>query len=397
MRRNVRFIILTRGESFAAELRPILLGLAHVKIVAEVDEPAMLAQAVHQFPADVVLVNLDPAPDAILPIIGDVAAANRELVVFAASDSTDGQLILKAMRSGVKEFLPKPIDLKALTEAIERVAADQTRTPQQGRLITMMGSAGGMGSTFLATNLAAELKGIVEGQVTVADLDYRYGQVATFLDLEPTYTVADLCGSPEELDAQVIGRALCKHTTGLQVLSRPNQLAEADNITAAACVGVLSHLVQMNDYVVVDGPTRFDIGAQSILSLSDVTFIVVQQLVPSVRNALRVVEYLRNNGFNLDRAKLLCNRTGRGNGHLSVNDVKETVGLEVFATIPEEWETTSGAINLGEPLVRHSPKSKVRLAIQEIAQRLHSADHKADEEEKDDRKQGLIGRIFAGN
>jgi hypothetical protein len=41
----------------------------------------------------------------------------------------------------------------------------------------------------------------------------------------------------------------------------------------------------------------------------------------------------------------------------------------------------------------HSPKSRVRLAIQEIAERLHAAEPQADDKEA--RKKGLIGRIFA--
>ena len=50
-----------------------------------------------------------------------------------------------------------------------------------------------------ATNLAVELAALAEGTVTLVDLDYRFGQVATFLDVEPTYTLADLCGSPKSV------------------------------------------------------------------------------------------------------------------------------------------------------------------------------------------------------
>lgn len=393
MRLDVKVIVLTQDEEFAAEIRTTLLQLDGVKVVAEVDEPALVAQAVKQFPVDLLLVNLDPSPDVLLPIIGDVVHANKHLAVIASSASTDGQLILKTMRLGVKEFLPKPIDRKGLSEAIERVAADRVETTKQGKLVTVVGTAGGVGATLIATNLAAELAALAEGQVTIVDLDYRFGQVATLLDVDPNYTVADLCSSPEALEPQIISRALSKHSSGVQVLSRPNHLAEADTITAASCMSVFSSLLQLNEYVVADGPTRFDVGSKSVLALSDVTLLVVQQLVPCVRNAVRIVEHLRENGFNLDRAKLVCNRVARATGHLSIDDVTETLGLKAFACLPDDWEAASGAINLGEPLISHSPKSKLRIAIQEIAQRLHSPEGQADE--KDARKQGLIGRIFS--
>jgi len=89
----------------------------------------------------------------------------------------------------------------------------------------------------------------------------------------------------------------------------------------------------------------------------------------------------------------VCNRIGRESAHLSTKHVSDTLGLEVFATIPDDWAAVSGAINLGEPLLTHGPKTKVRATIQEIAERLHRIDAQTDD--KDARKKGLIGRIFA--
>lgn len=394
MGQNVRFIIGNSDEHFGDSLRSMLLNLSGAKIVAEVDEPALLAQASEQFPADVLLVNLDPSPEAILPIVGDVAAAHRELAVFVTSESTDGQLVIKAMRMGIREFLPKPIDSKTLAEAAERVATTRVETSAQGKLITVVGTSGGVGATMIATNLAVELAALATGDVTVVDLDYRFGQVATFLDVDPRYTLADLCSSPEALEPQIIGRALTQHSSGVRVLCRPNHLAEADMITAAACMGVFANLTQLNEFVVADGPSRFDVSGRSVLALADITFLVVQPLVPCVRNAQRIIDSMRETGYNVDRAKLICNRTGRSGGYLSVHDVTETLGLEAYASLPDEWETASGAINLGEPLLTYGPKSKLRLTIQEIAERLHSPDSQTDD--KDARSRGLIGRIFAG-
>lgn len=392
MGQDVKFIIANSDESFGAGLRAELMKFDGVKVLAEIDEPALLGQAVEQFGVDVVLVNLDPAPEAVLPMLGEVIAAHPNLSVFASSKSAEGPLILKVMRLGCKEFLPQPIDVNALQEAIDRIARQRTEAPADGKLITIMGAAGGVGATMLATNLAVEFAAICGGSVTVADLDYRFGQLAVMLDVETKHTIADLCGSPEQLEPQVMSKALASHPSGVHVLGRPNNFAEADSITAASCVGVMTNLVKMNKYVVADGPTRFDLAAASLLAISDVNLLVVQLLVPCVRNAVRILDSLRQNGHNLERTKLVCNRVGRDSGHLSVDNIRETLGVDVFATIPDDWTTVSGAINLGEPLKEHGPNSKVRLAIRELAMQLHDPGGGADDKEK---KKGLIGRIFA--
>ncbi|UCE60832.1 MAG: hypothetical protein JSU63_03600 [Phycisphaerales bacterium] len=395
MARDVRFIVLNGEEDYAGELRSLLLRVPGVKIVAEVEEPALLGQAVKQFPVEAVLVNLDPVPDAVLPVVADVVANGSRPAIFATSSSTDGHLILKAMRMGVREFLPRPIEEKSLVEAVDKVAEQCVDSGQMGMLITVLGTSGGVGATVFATNLAAELAQIVPGRVTIVDLDYRFGQVATLLDVEPMYTVADLCNSPEQLEQQVVERALVKHDSGLHVLARPASFAQADTITAASCVGLLSSLLQFNEFVIADGPTRMDPNSKSVFDLSDMNMLVVQLLVPTIRNAVRIIDGMREDGINPERTKLICNRIGRDAANLSVDDVSTTLNIEPFASIPDEWSTVSGAINLGETLQAYSPKSKVRQAIEEIAARLYSSAGESDD--KETRKKSLLERIFANS
>ncbi len=393
MGRGVRFIILNDDERFGAELRGLLTRFDGVKIVAEVDQPALLRQTVENIPAEVLLVHLDPNPDLVLPVAGDIAADLPHLPVFAVSESTDGQLILNAMRKGVREFLTKPIDTDTFAEALDKIASGTGPAAPQGKLVTVLGASGGAGATMLATNLACELAELNGGRVSLIDLDYRFGQVATFLDLEPTYTLADLCGSVEQTDQQMIERALVKHDCGVRVLSRPATFTQAESITAADCVGVLSTLTQISDYVVVDGPIRFDPHAQSVLDLADANLLIVQLLVPSVRNAVRILDGMREAGYNLERTKLVCNRVGKESSHLSPRDVMGTVNFRSCSIVPDDWEAVGGAINLGMPLSAHCPKNKVRLAIRELAEQLHSPQEEVDD--KNGAKKGLMGRIFA--
>src|SRR6185295_6547097 len=104
-----------------------------------------------------------------------------ELPVIALSDNTDGNQVLRAMRAGIKEYLLKPLTPGELDEALKRSLVSKEREKQPGKLISVMGSAGGVGASMLAVNLAVELAGLVEeGQrVALVDLDFRFGQVGT--------------------------------------------------------------------------------------------------------------------------------------------------------------------------------------------------------------------------
>ena len=143
MRKVVRTLIFNVEEECAIPLRQHLLSIESVKIVAEVDEPALVGQAVKRFPADLLIAHLDPDPAALLPVAAQVAKDHPELAVFAISARADGELILVALRAGLREFLIKPVDPEQLSEAIAKVRDQQADGVQCGQLISVMGSVGG--------------------------------------------------------------------------------------------------------------------------------------------------------------------------------------------------------------------------------------------------------------
>ncbi len=392
--RATRVIVFNMDESFSPALRKMLHSIPDVRIVAEADDPAMLGTVASQFQADVLMLHLDPSPAAVLAIAADLVPAHPNLAIFALSESTDGQLILSAMRRGFREFMTKPVDPEILSTAFEKVVATAGDQESCGKLITILGTAGGVGATSIATNMAVELKSMTSGGVCLVDLDYRFGQVATFLDVSPIYTIADLAQATEELEPQTVERALVEHSSGVRVLSRPTHFTQSENITAASCVNVLTTLQSMHDYVVVDGPNRYDVGASAILDLADWTLIVAQLLVPSVRNAQRILQGMDEAGFDLERAKLIINRISRESGPLNIDDVEATLNKNSFATLPDDWATVCSSINLGEALATRSPKSKIRTAIRDLATLIHSPD--GDGSEKEQGKKGnLLSKIFS--
>lgn len=372
---GVRVILFTAQEDYSVNLRQTVLGIQGARIAAEVDDLILLAQATERFSADIVLVDLDPRPDEVLPVAGALAMERPDLSVFAVSESTDGQLILAAMRSGITEFLTKPIDIELLSMACDKVASRKDASQIDGRLITVIGSAGGVGATTLACNLAVELADLVgPDKVALVDLDYRFGQVATLLDVQPSYTIADLTESAEQLEVSVVESAMVHHESGVHILGRPNQFAQADMITAAHCAGVLAMLQRMYEYVIVDGPTRFDMGTKAILDIADLNLLVIQLLVTSVRNVHRIVDEMRTVGFSMDRVKVIVNRVGKESGIISPEYVKETLDHGIFHALPDDWPSASGSINMGVPLMQEYAKSKIRLSIRQLAERVHQPD-----------------------
>ncbi len=397
MGQALRLVVFNADEDFGSVLRSELLSFDGVKIVAEVDEPALLAEAVQRFPVDLLVVHLDPFPEQILEVARQLLSQRPDLPCFGISESQDGAVILAAMRAGFREFLTKPLNREDLETAIGKMMAQKPAKRQHGQLVSVISTVGGVGGTTIAVNTAVELAQQKAGRIVLVDMDFRFGQVATFLDLQPNFTVADLCDTPEQLDPRMIEKAVVKHSTGVEVLARPHQFAQAEQITAAHAAGVVSALQEFYDFVVIDGPMRYDSGGRVVLEMSDIVLLVLQLIVPSVRNADRILQELGRQGFNLDRLKLVVNRVGRDNGSLEVEQVEATLNQKMHTCISDDWQAASTAINMGEPLCMAAARSKARQDIEALARRLcpDPAGSNGTADPKKVTSSGIFSRIFS--
>ena len=373
MSQTIRTILLTAVQETAPELRRAITSLSEIRIVADLDDPAVLPQAVAQFPADLVVVDLDPDPAPLLASIAKINELAPVLPVFAVSVKAEGNIVLQAMRAGVKEYLLKPLKPDEFEQAVSRVISFKSKTKERGKQIAIMGSAGGVGCTTIASNLAVELAELVTEphRVCLVDFDFRFGHCATLLDLQGQFTIADLCNTPGVAEVELIKRALIRHESGILVLRRPHTFAQADTVTAAHCSAILSAIQDICDYVVIDGPIRQDPGGRTIIDAADLTFLVVQLLVTSVRNADRMLQELAGQGFNTDRIRLICNRVSEENAFLDLNQVETTLGRKIFAAIADDPKSVNASINIGQPLRTEFDRSKVRQNIHTLAMKIH--------------------------
>ena len=94
MRPSVRAILLNMDPEYAKELRNQLLGIERLKIIAQIDDPAMLMQAVQQFRCDLVVLQLDPQPEMVLAVAESIIGDHPNLPMIAIAEHCDGASVL---------------------------------------------------------------------------------------------------------------------------------------------------------------------------------------------------------------------------------------------------------------------------------------------------------------
>src|SRR6516164_5957172 len=105
---------------------------------------------------DIVFLDLSLYPETFFTFgaqLRRIRPATRT-IACSATVPPSPQLLLEAMRSGVQDFLATPIEPGTLREILSRVLQEsQKEGSSPNKLIVIMGSKGGVGSTTVAVNL----------------------------------------------------------------------------------------------------------------------------------------------------------------------------------------------------------------------------------------------------
>src|SRR6185295_17731192 len=144
-------------DSSRESLKSTLLGLDSVWLEAECSRYEFFGDVVGQTNPEIGFVALDSNPDKALDLVHKLAKSSPDCAILVTSTSTDGNLILRAMRAGAKKFLTQPLKPEDLSAALQRVSRQRvgsTGGSVRGcTVIAVTGATGGVGSTSLAVNL----------------------------------------------------------------------------------------------------------------------------------------------------------------------------------------------------------------------------------------------------
>lgn len=337
-----------------------------VQPLAQFSSPEPLAQLLLRPDApQLVIVNLDPGAHETLVKVSHLPRQFANVSFFLMSQTLDPHLLMEAMHLGVKEFIPLPMSEDKLSAAIER-AAQAYGMGRKARVIHVIPTIGGCGSTTVACNVAASLA--KTNKAVLLDLDLVRGGVASYFDLRPRYTMADVMDSAEKVDKQLLDNALTLHpNSGLAILARPELPEDTQRVTQPGTARLLGVLGRVFDYVVIDSLMSIDPIYSSIIASSDVNLLVMQLNVPSAKNAERFVGTLRRMGVEASKIRIVVNRFVKKGCDIEPEEVERALGLKISWMVPNDFRNAIGAINFGEPVVLRAPRADISTSLLGLA------------------------------
>lgn len=318
-----------------------------------------------------VIINLDPDSHENLKKIGSLPREYPNISFFVMSQKLDATLLMEAMHMGVKEFIPVPVVEEKFAAAVERVASSHGMG-KRAKIVHVIPTMGGCGSTTVACNLAALLA--QKNKTALLDLDLIGGGVASYFDVRPRYTLSDVMESAEKVDKQLLDNALVVHQKSqLAILARPDLPEDTLRVSQPGFQRLNNVLARMFDFVVIDSVMSIEPLYSEAIKAADTNLIVMQLNVPSAKNAERFVGALRRMGIDAGKIKIVVNRYVKKGCDIEPDEVERALGLKIAWMIPNDFKNAIASINYGEPVVLRAPRSEISTSIQGLVAQLAAA------------------------
>ena len=301
---------------------------------------------------DLIIVDVRGDASSAMSTIERLRAGAPGAGIFAVAVAADPEVILQAMRAGANEFFTWPPAEEAFHGAIRRTSARRETTQgakPSATTLVFFGAKGGAGTTTVAVNCGVEIARLSKRSTVIVDLKPGLGEVALFLGVRPRYSLLDAIDNLHRLDREFLKELVVKHKSGLEILAGSDLFDRPGAADGGAIEELFRLLARQYEYILVDAGSQINSCAVAALYTADTIFMVANPDVPSVRNAQRLLERVRQLGACGERVRVLLNRAAEPYP-IPPKQIEAALGHPIHHTFPSDYKTVSTALNSGVPL-----------------------------------------------
>lgn len=237
-------------------------------------------------------------------------------------------------------------------------------------LISFVPSAGGVGNSMLAVEVATQLARDKSGRtVCLLDLDFQTSHVCDYLDIQPRLQIDEISANPARLDNQLLDVFVSRHDSGLSVFAAPRSRLDVCGLDFAALDRLFELISSRYDLILIDLPVGWLAWTPQILSASQVVILTGLNSIPGLRQTAEALASIRALAEVPSMIQIVINRCKVGAlGRIVQRQYVSSILKNENAIYIREDAAMIEAANTGIPNAIDSPQSKVSREIAEITQ-----------------------------
>jgi len=336
-RKRAKFIGFAKDDASASVLHDVLsVHLPENSQIHVVDFRAALTILGAMTTPEIILIDVSGEDQPINAMMELAEVVEAGTTVLAVGETLNVNFYRNVTKMGIKEYLPKPLTMDAVEKHFAPIVGNMTKDSigqRGGRMVTVMGARGGVGTSTIATNLAWYIGTHLHRHTALLDSELYNGTVALDLNLGFNNGLITALQSPERVDSLLIERAMQVGGERLHVLAGQEALDRPINYQHEGAEALVKAMRARYNFVVADGGSRLSAFARDLSFVSQQRVIVMDPSMIAIRNLERLLTLPA--GPNQSPRPIVVLNKANAPGGLTQAYMEQTMGLRFDAVIPD--------------------------------------------------------------
>lgn len=357
-----RLVAVTRQPALSAGVERVMAGLSdveHLQLTGSLAEAR--AHCLAQGAPDILLVEVENQQTLAADLAALAECCPPQMRLVLLGERGDVALFRWLISVGVDDYYPAPLDPDALRAGLLRLLGGPLVTSlRKGRVICVVGAAGGVGTSTVCANLALELAEQHHRQVALLDLNLYHSRHPILLGSDYAPPGEQWWQATDRLDGTLLAHTA--HQLGPRLFLFYDEGAELV-LGAEQLVAAVNVMAEHYSTLIIDVPDLRSHGLRALLQEAD----VVIWLHDFSLGALRLLGNLPKGG-QAQRHLLVGNHCRGKEGRVPATELERVCGQPHAAVLPYDHGAFVRAERAGMALIKQ--KSKLARAIKWLAAEL---------------------------
>lgn len=298
--------------------------------------------------------------------------ASKKIPTILIGDNMPATIMRKAVQYQIKDIVPLAHFHNEIVATLMTLVNEISNSMKMAPMISVVNGKGGSGASFISDCLGQICAQKSKDKIVLFDGDFQHGSLADILNVKPQYYLTDALKEVEKLDALSIQSMMCSNNNLSLLPVKPYSHLSSNTEIKTAELNLLINKIRSNfQLVIADFSQGLDHYSLPIIDISEIIFVVVQQNIVSIREAKALITYMTTQlGIETQRIHLIINRFSKKQNTITVENIKDAIGIESAFIIHNNYELASACTDLGKRIEQVHDSKQIRKDIGNIVNTL---------------------------
>jgi pilus assembly protein CpaE len=326
---------------------------------------------------ELIVIETDDISDGFIQQLAGLAgvcSAGTDAVIIGPKN--DIHLYRHLVEMGVKDYLVRPASEADMVKVIARTLIEK-RGMLGSRLVTVIGSKGGVGATSVAQILAWNIAEVLKQKTMLMDAAGSFGSVGIAYDLEPSATLTEtvrLGGTGSEDDMKRVYQTVSEHLSVLVCGGDPLLTVSPD---PEGIETLVNRVMQKYPVVVMDLSGASQSVQKRLLARASGIVVVTTPMLASLRNTRTLMGELKTLKSSLKDVDLVVNMQGMASSEeVPAQDIKAALNMSPAAVIPYAPKIFAASEATGKGVGKNKEADKITGILMSVVEKAAATEYK---------------------